>query len=82
MSDVRVIPDVFRPRDDPARLIYDTFQDESINSESMAVWQAACDYSKANVLQVPTFAQVERAQQYAQGSVDYGVSVGLCLSTS
>lgn len=75
--------DIFRPHFDPARTIYDAFQaeaekrptrtcDEWIEAERQAVWRAARDYAQQHGMRVPTMAEVESAEQYAMGHVDYG----------
>jgi hypothetical protein len=75
--------DVFRPRTDPARLLYDAFQAEaekrpgrpvefSVLSERAAVWRAARDYAQQHGLRVPTLVEVEKAERLAMGHVDYG----------
>ncbi len=74
--------DVFRPRHDPARCIYDAFQEASkdrrcsieawIKRERLAVWKAARDYAQQHGLRVPTLKQVEDAERQAYGHVDYG----------
>jgi hypothetical protein len=75
--------DIFRPRTDPARLLYDVFQaeaalrtekhvDQWIIAERMAMWTAARDYAQQHGLRVPTLVDVERAESCACGHVDYG----------
>lgn len=75
--------DPFRPRHEPARTIYDAFQAEAkrrkertveewVRAERDAVWRAARDYAQQHELTIPTMAQVESAERYAMGSVDYG----------
>ena len=78
--------DVFRPRMEPLRSIYDAFQAEAskrrersvevwIKAEMDAVYQAALEASKnpAYQLQAPTMEAVRSAEIYARGSVDYGL---------
>lgn len=83
--------DVFRPRQEPARSIYDAFQAEAAlrpgrsveewcQAERLAVWRAARDYAQAHELTAPSLAQVERAEQYALGGVDYGLQWALQVS--
>ncbi len=78
-----MITDIFRPRTEPARTLYDAFQAESrhrngrrpevwIVAERLAVWRAAWDYSQQHSLRFPTLAEVEAGERYAYGSVDYG----------
>jgi hypothetical protein len=75
--------DVFRPRHEPALTIYDAFQaeakhrkgrtfDEWASAERLAVWRAASEYARQHGLREPLMAEVERAESYAMGSVDYG----------
>jgi hypothetical protein len=78
--------DVFRPRVQPAQMIYDAFQEEAKkrkgrdfevwNTEELcAVWRAAKEYAEQNGLRVPTMEEVKRADTYAMGSVDYGAKL-------
>jgi hypothetical protein len=80
--------DPFRPHMLPARLLYDTFQDEAalrpkrelsvwIEREPVAVWEAACAYAKDNGFYEPTLEEVKQAERYARGSVDYGLKWAL-----
>lgn len=79
--------DFFRPHSDPARLIYDAFQEEAkkrcvsypergeygwVEAERRVVWQTARDYAQQHGMRIPTMAEVERAEQNAMGHVDYG----------
>ena len=75
--------DFFRPKRNPAQLIYDTFQKEAenrkkcsveewIKNERKAVFEAAKKYAEENGLIVPTLEQIEVVENYAMGSVDYG----------
>lgn len=74
--------DIFRPRTDPARTIYDTLQVEAekrtlasiawIESERQTVWRAARDYAQQHRMRVPTLEEVECAEKRAIGHVDYG----------
>ena len=75
--------DIFRPRTEPARTLYDAFHTEAehragrsiedwITAERKAVWRAARDYAQQFGLQVPTLADVERAESSAKGHCDYG----------
>ena len=73
--------DPFQPRHEPARTIYDAFQDEAtkrpgrkdwVKAERERVWSVARDYAQQHGLPVPTLAEVERAEQSACGHVDYG----------
>ena len=75
--------DPFRPRHEPARSIYDAFQQEAMHrrgrsveewsaAEVDAVLKAANDYAKANGLPPVSRQDVERAERYARGSIDYG----------
>ena len=75
--------DVFQPHTDPARMLYDAFQDEAkkrngrtpeqwMDAERTVVWAAARDYAQQHGLRVPLMSDVMRAEEYARGSVDYG----------
>lgn len=75
--------DHFRPRNSPAREIYDAFQEESKNradrstidwilAEREAVWKAARDYALKHKLTVPTIKDIEQAELSACGHTDYG----------
>ena len=75
--------DPFEPTREPARTLYLTFQEEArhrkgrsieewVKAERLAVWSAANLYAQRNGLQSPTLEQVEAAERYAMGSVDYG----------
>ena len=77
--------DHFRPRSDPARAIYDAFQDEAQHRdgrsaedwqerERMAVWRTARDYAEAHGMTVPTMDDVKRAETFACGHADYGTT--------
>jgi len=75
--------DIFQPRSEPAKSIYEAFQIEAAmrNDRSLDEWQlaernavqreAAMQAHKLG-LRVPTMEQVERAERYAFGSIDYG----------
>ncbi|MGH8465707.1 MAG: hypothetical protein ACRER5_16310 [Pseudomonas sp.] len=75
--------DVFRPKHEPARSIYDAFQNEAakrdsrplheaFEAESHAVWKAACESASIHGLRPPTLAEVDDACTYASGSIDFG----------
>lgn len=75
--------DVFRPRTDPARAIYDAFQDEAehrkgrtveqwLAAEIDAVHREATRQAEKFGLAAPTTEMVRSAEVYASGSVDYG----------
>jgi len=75
--------DFFRPHTEPARTIYDAFQKESLlrkyraievwmRAERLAVCLAARKYAQQHGMRVPTLEEVEAAERYASGSVDYG----------
>lgn len=78
--------DVFRPRMEPHRSIYDAFQAEAakrksrsveewIQAEINAVHQAALAASSDPrfKLKAPTMDMVRSAEIYARGSADYGL---------
>lgn len=75
--------DYFRPIHEPARLIYDVIQKESllrknkkvddwIIDERESVWRAARDFAQKNGLRVLTMSEIEKAENQAVGHVDYG----------
>lgn len=75
--------DPFRPHRQPAQAIYDAFQleathrrqrklDEWIRLEREAVFAAAGKYAEEHSLVKPTMLEIESAERYARGSVDYG----------
>ena len=75
--------DCFRPYSDPARFLYDSFQEEAMHrpernaedwivAERNAMWRAARDYAQQHGLRVPTMAEVQIAESSAMGHVDYG----------
>ena len=75
--------DFFRPRNNPVQIIYDAFQKEAEKrnkrsveewtvNERQAVFEAAKNYAKKNELIIPTMEEIERAENYAYGSADYG----------
>ena len=77
------VEDVFKPRHEPARTIYDAFQDEAEKrdgrhylvwreKECLAVLNAACDYAEKHGLIKPTLEEVQSAEMSASGHVDYG----------
>lgn len=77
------ISDIFRPKREPARSIYDAFQNEAskratrplheaFEAESHAVWQAARAAAAKHGLREPTLAEVDDACTYASGSIDFG----------
>jgi hypothetical protein len=75
--------DPFLPIHEPARTIYMAFKEEAskrktrpglewIELERKAVHAAACMYARDRGLKEPTLEDVESAERYACGSVDYG----------
>lgn len=75
--------DIFRPRREPARSIYDAFQREAAKRERKkfedwtkdeiaAVHLAAVTYAAKHNLVSPTIEQVTRVESYASGHTDYG----------
>jgi hypothetical protein len=73
--------DIFRPSHEPARTIYDAFQDEAkkrkdqadwIEKERQRVWAASRDCSQMYGLKVLTLEDVRRAENLACGHTDYG----------
>lgn len=75
--------DVFEPRHEPAKSIYLAFQEEAskrkgrsveqwMKEETDAVFRACEREARKLGLQAPTMEQVQSAERYAMGSVDYG----------
>jgi hypothetical protein len=75
--------DIFRPLHDPARSIYDAFQNEASkrqgrsieewqDAERNAVLREAIFQSQKMSLAVPTLSDVEKAEISAMGHCDYG----------
>ncbi|HGP3143572.1 TPA: hypothetical protein ACLG1D_001178 [Pseudomonas aeruginosa] len=75
--------DVFQPTTEPARSIYAAFQAEAKKRESRsveewtsaevdAVHREAVYQAQAHGLRAPSKEEIERAERYAMGSVDYG----------
>lgn len=75
--------DVFRPRNEPFRTIYDAFQAESakrkgrtpeewMRAEREAVWRAARDYAEMYGHRVPTMDEIKIAERQAEGHTDCG----------
>lgn len=73
--------DIFRPNHEPARTIYDAFQDEAskrkdrkdwIEKERERVWSTARDCAQQYGYKVPTMEEVQRAETLACGHTDYG----------
>ena len=82
---------IFRPKREPERTLYDAFQAESekrsnrrleewLIAEVHAVWRAARDYAKAHNLRVPTLEDVEAAERSAYGHIDYGAKWALYVA--
>lgn len=83
--------DPFRPRHQPAQVLYDAFQaeaahrkhrqlDDWIRLELEAVHRAACEYASRHGLQHPSMEAVEAAERYARGSADYGAKWAYTLA--
>lgn len=75
----------FRPRQEPARAIHDAFQreankrkgrqvDEWIRAELQAVFVAAQLAADFHGLRKLTMEEIQSAERYARGSVDYGAT--------
>ena len=75
--------DFFRPRQAPASVLYDAFQEEALHRKNRdvgewirleleAVHRAACSYAAEHGLQKPTLEEVATAERLAIGSADYG----------
>lgn len=83
--------DALRPRNDPARAIYDAFQaeallrhrrdlDEACTKERQAVHRAACEYAKSHGWSEPKMLDVQQTELYARGSADYGATWAYALA--
>ncbi len=77
------LPDVFRPKSQPAQMIYDAFQSEAEHrstrtveewqdKERLVVWNIAQDYAKSHGLRTPLMCEIETAENSAMGHIDYG----------
>lgn len=77
--------DLFTPHWEPARSIYDAFQEEAtkrktrsvedwVQAERAAVHKAACVAAQKEGLPEPTMEEIQSAETYAMGSVDYGAT--------
>lgn len=75
--------DIFRPRVEPNRSIYDAFQSEAAKrdgreaeewqyKELIAVYTMACTQATLLHLQEPTLDEVRKAELQASGHTDYG----------
>lgn len=75
--------DIFQPRHEPARSIYDAFQKEAtkrngrsiedwMHAEREAVLREATIQAARFGLRVPTMEEIVSAERYASGSIDYG----------
>jgi hypothetical protein len=75
--------DVFEPRNEPAKSIYLAFQNEAkkrkgrspgewIQAEREAVYAECQKQADLLSLKRPSMAEVEAAERYAMGSIDYG----------
>ncbi|WP_432263502.1 hypothetical protein [Cupriavidus sp. TMH.W2] len=75
--------DVFEPKREPARSIYNAFQNEAakrkgrrveewMDAECDAVFRESVHQASKLGLRVPSRDEVVRAERYAMGSVDYG----------
>jgi hypothetical protein len=81
---VEVVKDFFRPRTEPARSLYDAFQEEAKKrkgrsfeewnrAEINAVWYAARDYAQQHGLRIPYLDEVVSEERSACGHIDYGM---------
>lgn len=75
--------DVFQPRTEPARSIYNAFQreagkrigrsaEESLGAELEAVFRESANQAHQLGLRSPSMDEVASAERYARGSVVYG----------
>lgn len=83
--------DVFQPRQEPARSIYDAFQDEAtkrkgrsvvewLAAERDRVFREAARQAQKLGLRAPTMGEVISAERYASGSADYGAKWAYCVA--
>ena len=77
------VNDMFEPNTEPAKTIYNVFKEASKNrkdkdfkiwilEERMAVYNASVKWAKENNLNIPTFKDIEKAENEALGYCDYG----------
>lgn len=82
--------DLFAPRHEPAKSIYEAFQSEAahrhsrsldawIEAELQAVHATSVRLAASMHLSAPTLDQVRSAEVYARGSVDYGAKWAYAL---
>lgn len=82
--------DIFKPRQEPARSIYQAFQleagkrrgrsiEEWIAAEEDAVLGEGVIQAVSHGLKPPTLEDVVQARRYAIGSIDYGAKWAYCL---
>jgi hypothetical protein len=73
--------DIFRPHSEPARTLYDAFQNAAkerelredwLEYELQRVYDAAVGYAKAHNLHAPSIQEVMDAETSACGHTDYG----------
>ncbi|HDR8983193.1 hypothetical protein QZM46_07595 [Burkholderia vietnamiensis] len=75
--------DIFEPKREPARSIYNAFQAEAMKrkgrhveewivAEREAVFREATQQAQRFGLRVPSINEIEQAERYATGSIDYG----------
>ena len=85
--------DHFRPRNEPARAIYDALLreaehrnarsvDEWHAAEMEAVWKVARDYAEQHGLKLPTMDDVEKAARQGYGHVDYAAKLAYALANT
>lgn len=85
MTNSNISRDPFRPRHEPALSIYDALTAEQAHrkgrefevwnkAEINAVYEAAKIAFERADLPIPTLADVQSAERYAQGSIDYGAT--------
>lgn len=80
--------DPFRPRQEPARSIYEAFQAEAVHrrqrevdvwirAERDAVHSTAARLASERGLRSPSITEVEEAERRARGHIDYGLKWAL-----
>lgn len=93
MTNSNAHKDPFRPRSEPAQSVYDALTAEQAHrkgrefeawnkAEINAVYEAAKIAFERVGLPIPTYADVESAERYARGSIDYGATWVYTLTTA
>ncbi|WP_410199279.1 hypothetical protein [Burkholderia cenocepacia] len=88
-----MLDDVFEPKREPARSIYNAFQaeatkrkgrsiDEWITAEREAVFREAVSQAQKLNLRPLSMSEIERAERSAVGSIDYGAQWAYAIVAS